>query len=84
MSLIPALGRKRQEDLKFKASLSYIVRAYLKKKKKQKDKPKSEITVKNIYTHIHTPFPIIPSFSFLSFLLIFKNPTKISRGGAHL
>jgi hypothetical protein len=31
MPVIPALGRLRQEHLEFKASLSYLVRSYLKK-----------------------------------------------------
>jgi hypothetical protein len=30
---IPAIGRQRQEDLKFEASLGYIAKGYLKKKK---------------------------------------------------
>jgi hypothetical protein len=34
MPVIPALGRPRQEDLKFKGSLGYIARPYLKKRKK--------------------------------------------------
>jgi hypothetical protein len=34
MPATPALGRLRQEALKFKASISYIVRLILKKKKK--------------------------------------------------
>jgi hypothetical protein len=34
-SVISALGRLRQEDHKFKASLGYIVRSWLKKKKKK-------------------------------------------------
>jgi hypothetical protein len=29
---LPVLGRQTQEDLKFKASLGYISRSYLKKK----------------------------------------------------
>jgi hypothetical protein len=33
---IPAFGRLRQEDLKFKASLSYIVRPCLKQREKKK------------------------------------------------
>jgi hypothetical protein len=33
--IIPALGRLRQKDLKFEASLSYVVRHYLKKIKKR-------------------------------------------------
>jgi hypothetical protein len=33
---IPALGRLRQEDPKFKASLSYSVRPYLKKKRNKR------------------------------------------------
>jgi hypothetical protein len=46
MPVIPALGRFRKEDLKFEASLSYIVRPCLKKnnnkkKKKKKQKPKT-------------------------------------------
>jgi hypothetical protein len=35
MPLIPALKRMRQEDQEFKASLDYIARPYLKKKKMQ-------------------------------------------------
>jgi hypothetical protein len=31
--VIPAIGRQRQEDLKFVASLGYIAKGYLKKKK---------------------------------------------------
>jgi hypothetical protein len=34
-SIIPALGKVRQEDHKFQVSLSYIVRPYLEKKKKE-------------------------------------------------
>jgi hypothetical protein len=33
MTVIPALRRLRQEDLKFKASLGYIARSCLKNKK---------------------------------------------------
>jgi hypothetical protein len=33
MPVIPALRRLRQEDREFKASLSYIVRLYFKKKR---------------------------------------------------
>jgi ABC-type phosphate transport system substrate-binding protein len=36
MSIIPTLSRLRQENLKLKASLGYIERTYLKKKKKKK------------------------------------------------
>jgi hypothetical protein len=32
-SVIPALGRLRQENLEFKASLNYIIISYLKKKR---------------------------------------------------
>jgi hypothetical protein len=35
MSIIPTLSRLRQENLKLKASLGYIERTYLKKKKKK-------------------------------------------------
>jgi hypothetical protein len=38
---IPAFGRLRQEDLKFKASLSYIVRPCLKQREKKKKKKNS-------------------------------------------
>jgi hypothetical protein len=34
--VIPALGRLRQEDHEFQASLEYIVRSYLKTPKKEK------------------------------------------------
>jgi hypothetical protein len=39
-SIISALERKRQEDLEFKASLSYIVGLYFKKGKEGKGKEK--------------------------------------------
>jgi hypothetical protein len=35
MDVIPALGRLRQEDKEFKASLDHITRSFLKKKKTQ-------------------------------------------------
>jgi hypothetical protein len=35
MSIIPALGRLKQEDEEFEASLNYMVRAYLKQTNKQ-------------------------------------------------
>jgi hypothetical protein len=35
MPIIPVLGRLRQVDLKFEASLGYTTRLYLKKKKKR-------------------------------------------------
>jgi hypothetical protein len=38
MTIIPALGRLRQEDLKFQASLRYIVRPYLKRKHDKNEK----------------------------------------------
>jgi hypothetical protein len=34
MTVIPGLGRLRQENLEFKANLGYIDRPYLKKKRK--------------------------------------------------
>jgi hypothetical protein len=45
MLVIPAPGRLRQKNCEFKAGLSYIVRRYLKKKKK---KEKTE----NKYLHL--------------------------------
>jgi hypothetical protein len=36
MLVIPAPGRLRQKNCEFKAGLSYIVRRYLKKKKKER------------------------------------------------
>jgi hypothetical protein len=35
MPVIPALGRLRQEDLELEAMLGYIVRHYLKRKKRK-------------------------------------------------
>jgi hypothetical protein len=37
MPVIPALGRLRQEDYEFKASLDYIARTCLKRPKKKKN-----------------------------------------------
>jgi hypothetical protein len=42
MLVNPALGRPGQEDCKFKISLSYIVRACLKKERKEGKKEKKE------------------------------------------
>lgn len=41
MSAIPALGRKKQEDIKFKVNLNFLVRPFLKSIKTQ--------------LHMHTP-----------------------------
>jgi hypothetical protein len=41
--VISALGRLRQEDCESKASLEYIVRPYLKKKKKKKSQLEQNI-----------------------------------------
>jgi hypothetical protein len=38
--MIPAFGRLRQEDYKFKASLGYVVRLFQTKKKKKKKEKK--------------------------------------------
>jgi hypothetical protein len=38
MSVIPALGRLRQEDLKLEANLGFIVRLCAKKEKRKKPK----------------------------------------------
>jgi hypothetical protein len=45
MPIIPALGRQRQEDLKFESSLDYIARSCLKKITKNKNR---KIKVPNI------------------------------------
>jgi hypothetical protein len=39
-TVIPALGKLRQEDYEFEASLVYIVKLCLKKKKRKKKKKK--------------------------------------------
>jgi hypothetical protein len=41
MPVVPALGRQRQEDSKFQASLGYICRKTLSQKKKKKKKKKA-------------------------------------------
>ena len=38
MTITPALGKLKQEDMKFEVSMRYIVRLCLKKKKKSKKK----------------------------------------------
>jgi hypothetical protein len=46
--VIPALGKLRQEDCEFQASLDYTVRSCLKKKKKKKKKKPTNKTNKII------------------------------------
>jgi hypothetical protein len=47
--VILALGRQRKENHEFQASLGYLVRPYLKKKVKEKEKIKKEMKQKLQY-----------------------------------
>jgi hypothetical protein len=49
MSIIPALGRQRQEDLEFKASVRNIGRACFKTKQKSKKQQQKEKMVNKLW-----------------------------------
>jgi hypothetical protein len=56
MPVVPALGRQRQEDSKFQASLGYICRKTLSQKKKKKKKKRlgvipatQKVKIRNIW-----------------------------------
>jgi ubiquinone/menaquinone biosynthesis C-methylase UbiE len=49
MSIIPTLGRLRQEDYKFKAGLGYIVRPFLNKHTKKSKQTKFWSSKKDVF-----------------------------------
>jgi hypothetical protein len=61
MPVIPALRGPRQEDQEFKASMDYIARPYLKKKKKRPRKKKDVLV--NDTVNILVPYPFVSLFS---------------------
>jgi hypothetical protein len=55
MPLVTALRKLREEDLKFKASVGYIVRPFLSQKKKKKEKERKKEKSSVLVVHACNP-----------------------------